>query len=134
MDNDDAALFERTVEFLLNNEVNFMRINIFTPYPGTEFYKRLESERRIFETDWSKYDLNHVVSNPQKMSIQDLTDSVWSGFDVFYSFKNIFKRLWKFKQFYLSLNNKCSFLDDLLFQLHFHNATRKRLDPWSGII
>ncbi|MDY6932671.1 MAG: radical SAM protein [Spirochaetota bacterium] len=133
LENDDVELLKRTLEFLLDNDVNFIRIFTVTPYPGTDLYQKLDCEGRIFEKDWSKYDLNHIVFSPKNISIQDLQDNVWKSYYTFYSYKNIIKRLWKFKKFYLTPDKKGSLLDDLLFQLHFHIATGKRLDPWSGV-
>lgn len=132
MDNDDVGLFNRTLEFLLNNDVNFIHINIITPFPGTKLYEKLESEERILEKDWSKYDVNHVIFHPKKMSGEDLINNVWRNYEVFYSCKNIIKRFYRFRRIYLTRHWRNSFFDDLLFQLHYNSVIKKRVDPYSG--
>ncbi len=135
MDNDNFDLFERTLDFLLENGVNFLRIFIVTPFPGTELYTRFERDGRIFDRDWSKYDGFHPLFFPPKISARELGESARRGHQRFYSSKNIVKRLWKLKRFYLDpRNSKESLLYDIFFQIHFNIATRKKLDPWMGIV
>lgn len=132
MDNDDISIFQRTMDFLLNNDVNFIHLNILTPFPGTELYKRLLKEERIFERDWSRYDVDHAVFYPGKVSPAELTDNVWKGYGIFYAYSNIFKRFWKFRKVYLNAHWKNSFFDDLMFQLYYHSAVKKKIDPYTG--
>ena len=134
LDNDNADLIDRTVDFLLEHDVNFVRMNIATPYPGTGFYDRLSSENRITETDWSKYDLVHCVFRPKHMDQAELEEKLWSSYARFYSCGPILKRLGKFSKLYVCHPWKNSIFDDLLFQLHFYMVVRQQADPLSGIL
>ncbi len=134
MDNDTEEVFKRTIEFLLENDVNFIHISIITPFPGTDLYKQLEKEKRIFTKDWSKYDITKVVFHPKNITIEQLENAVRDGHKQFYSYGNIMRRIWKFRKFYYTPNNGCSLLDDLLFQLHFNICVKKGIDPYSGVI
>ena len=46
----------------------FRSFLILTPLPGTEFYREMCSQDRIFVNDWSKFSGHHVVFYPKKMS------------------------------------------------------------------
>ena len=75
-DNDDETVFERTVEFVIRNNLVPSMFHILTPYPGTTLYDRLEKEGRIIERDWAKYDMTSVVIRPRKMSPEALEGGV----------------------------------------------------------
>ncbi len=47
MDHDDESVFERTLEFLEKNRIEYATFHILTPVPGTILYKRMEQEGRI---------------------------------------------------------------------------------------
>jgi len=134
LDNDDADLIDRTVDFLLKHEVNFVRMNIATPYPGTGFYEKLSGQNRITETNWSKYDLVHCVFRPRLLAPAELEEKLWSSYERFYSLGPILKRLGKFSKLYVTHPWKNSIFDDLLFQLHFYMVVRQQADPLSGIL
>ena len=65
-DNDDKSVFERTVEFANRTKIELVQFGILTPFPGTFLYKKLESEGRIIERDWSKYDIETEVTTCEK--------------------------------------------------------------------
>jgi radical SAM superfamily enzyme YgiQ (UPF0313 family) len=76
LDHDDETVFERILEFLWKVKMRYPQLNILTPYPGTKIYKQLEAEKRIFERDWSKYDQQHVVFKPRRISVEGLEEGV----------------------------------------------------------
>jgi len=45
---------------------------IATPFPGTEFYDKLELKELIFERDWAKYDEMHSVYRLNSLSPKEL--------------------------------------------------------------
>lgn len=56
---------------------------IFSPYPGSPHWRRLESQNRITSREWRKYNGAHVVFEPAKMSAQRLRGefvNCWKGF------------------------------------------------------
>lgn len=92
-DEDGKDVFKRTVELCIEAKIDLPRFSIITPFPGTEFYRELESEGRIIERDWSMYDVEHCVYQPKHMTKEELeTGIAWAWKEV-YSIKNIFKRL-----------------------------------------
>ncbi|MFW9824366.1 MAG: B12-binding domain-containing radical SAM protein [Candidatus Thorarchaeota archaeon] len=106
-DNDDPAVFEQTVEFLIESKVAFVQLVLLTPFPGTKIFNDLQKDGRIFSYDWSKYDNLNLVFEPLGMN----TDQVLRGFHwarrKFYAFPSIIKRFWANKRypiFYSSLN------------------------------
>ena len=46
MDDDDATVFERTVEWAIGQGIETATFHILTPYPGTALYKRMAGEGR----------------------------------------------------------------------------------------
>jgi radical SAM superfamily enzyme YgiQ (UPF0313 family) len=78
-DGDDPAVFINTVGFVQKNNIELPTFSILTPFPGTPLRKRLEEEGRIFDHDWSHYDMSHVVFRPKKMTAQELQDGyLWA--------------------------------------------------------
>ncbi|MGZ3526004.1 MAG: B12-binding domain-containing radical SAM protein [Thermodesulfobacteriota bacterium] len=71
-DGDDPTIFKRTVDFVQENNIELPTFSILTPFPGTPLRKRMEEEKRIFDHDWSHYDMSHVVFKPKRMTVQEL--------------------------------------------------------------
>jgi radical SAM superfamily enzyme YgiQ (UPF0313 family) len=92
-DHDDEAVFERSVEFLINNRVELAYFNVLTPLPGTALYERYERGDRIFDRDWSKYDGKHVVFHPNRMTAERLQEGFYWANHQFYSLPSIWRRL-----------------------------------------
>jgi len=68
MTHDEVSSLENIFEFVTDNKIEYPNIFISTPFPGTEYYKRLDNENRILSKDWSKYDFRHLVFKPHKMT------------------------------------------------------------------
>ncbi len=92
-DNDDESVFERAVEFLVNNHVELAYFNVLTPLPGTALYDRYNSTGRIFDKDWAKYDGKHVVFYPSRMTPEQLQEGFYWANHQFYSLPSIWRRL-----------------------------------------
>jgi radical SAM superfamily enzyme YgiQ (UPF0313 family) len=97
-DNDDEAVFERAVDFLIRNQVELAYFNVLTPLPGTPLYDRFERDGRIFDRDWAKYDGKHVVFHPTRMTAEQLQEGFYWANHEFYSLPSIWKRLSGTKQ------------------------------------
>jgi radical SAM superfamily enzyme YgiQ (UPF0313 family) len=91
-DHDDKGVFERTVEYARNLNLVAAQIAIMTPFPGTPLYQRLDSQKRIFDKDWSHYDFCHVVFIPQQMTPDELQAGANWAIREFYSYPSIFER------------------------------------------
>ena len=78
-DQDDLGVFERTVEFIHRNMIELPNFSVLTPYPGTPLWERLDQEGRIFDRDWSHYDMSRVVFVPRTMTPDQLQEGyLWA--------------------------------------------------------
>jgi len=91
-DRDDSDVFERSVEFLIENKICIASLCVLTPFPGTKLYKRLEKEGRILTRDWSKYDYGTSVFTPKLMTSQQLEKGARWACQEFYSIPSIISR------------------------------------------
>jgi radical SAM superfamily enzyme YgiQ (UPF0313 family) len=107
-DEDDPSIFTKTVEFVQKNNIELPTFSILTPFPGTPLKKRLEEEGRIFDHDWSHYDMSHVVFKPKKMTIRELQEGYLWAQKYTCAPRSILKRLlWgpKHHFFYFLMSN-----------------------------
>jgi radical SAM superfamily enzyme YgiQ (UPF0313 family) len=107
-DGDDPSVFKKTVEFIQKNNIELPTFSILTPFPGTPLRKRLEEEGRIFDHDWSHYDMSHVVFIPKKMTVQELQEGYLWAQKYICAPRSILKRLlWgpKHHFFYFLMSN-----------------------------
>lgn len=69
---DDEGVFDRMLEFCAKTKLDKCEFAIFTPYPGTPAWHRLESEGRIFSKTWKHYNDANVVFTPKNFSADRL--------------------------------------------------------------
>lgn len=93
MDHDDESVFERTLEFLEKTKIEYATFHILTPVPGTPLYRRMETEGRIIDRDWSKYNGGYTVFRPKLMSPEALEEGYYWTYRQFYSMRSIYKRV-----------------------------------------
>ncbi len=67
MDEDDETVFERTVDWAVEQGIETATFHILTPYPGTALYDRMQAQGRITSDNWDLYDTRHVVFQPARM-------------------------------------------------------------------
>jgi radical SAM superfamily enzyme YgiQ (UPF0313 family) len=92
-DGDDPTIFKKTVEFVQKNNIELPTFSVLTPFPGTPLYSRLEREGRIFDRDWSHYDMSHVVFRPKNMTVQELQEGYLWAQKYICAPRSILKRL-----------------------------------------
>jgi radical SAM superfamily enzyme YgiQ (UPF0313 family) len=92
-DHDCESAFDEMIDFIQETKQLMPVINILTPFPGTELFKRMEKEGRILHKDWSRYDTKHVVFQPPKLSPQELEAGYRKIVREVYSFDAIWKKL-----------------------------------------
>ena len=92
-DNDEIDVFLRTVNLCLEAKIDLPRFSVITPFPGTDYYRQLEREDRIVETDWSMFDVEHIVYSAKKMSAKELEEGIKWAWKETYSIKNIIRRI-----------------------------------------
>ena len=91
MDDDDATVFQRTVEWAIEQGIETATFHILSPYPGTALYKRMASEGRLTSNDWDLFDTRHVVFKPARMSPQTLEAGYWNAYSDFYRWGSILR-------------------------------------------
>lgn len=91
MDADDESVFDRTVEWGIENGIETATYHILTPYPGTDLYRRMHEARRIIHSNWDLYDTRHVVYKPAKLSPQALEEGYWRAYRDFYRWGSILR-------------------------------------------
>jgi radical SAM superfamily enzyme YgiQ (UPF0313 family) len=97
MDNDDGgdgvhlSVFERTVDWAIEQGIETATFHILTPYPGTALYRRLVAQGRITTSNWDLYDTRHAVFRPAKMSAEALEAGYWRAYRDFYRWGSILK-------------------------------------------
>ena len=91
LDGDDPGVFDRTVSWAVDQGITTCTFHVATPYPGTEFFRQMESEGRILHREWDLYDTRHAVHRPIGMTIQELEDGYWRAYQEFYSWMNIYR-------------------------------------------
>ena len=72
LDHDTADVFDATVQFAVDAGVDLPRFSVLTPFPGTPLHDRLQAQGRILTRNWELYDGQHVVFQPNFMSVQAL--------------------------------------------------------------
>ena len=91
MDMDDESVFDRTVQWAIEQGVETATFHILTPYPGTRLHARLAAEGRILHRDWDRYDTRHAVFRPARMSRTALETGYRRAHRDFYSWSSIFR-------------------------------------------
>lgn len=99
LDHDTPDVFEATSEFAIDAGIDLPRFSVLTPFPGTPLYRRLEEQGRIFSRDWELYDGQHVVFQPQQMTIDELARGHEYAWKKTYRWSAIGRRLWNAKNF-----------------------------------
>jgi radical SAM superfamily enzyme YgiQ (UPF0313 family) len=84
MDGDDASVFDRTVDWAVEQGIETATFHILTPYPGTALHKRMDAQKRITTGDWDLYDTRHTVFRPARMSAEELETGYWRAYRDFY--------------------------------------------------
>lgn len=119
-DHDDQDVFDRTVQFGIAARLETATFTVLTPYPGTTLYKRLESEGRIFDRDWSHYDTTRAVFQPARLTPAELEAGYFRAYQKFYSWPAILER---------SRMNEPGYAKRL-----FLNIAYKRVEPLYGLL
>ena len=99
-DYDDKTVFQKTVDFCNDSEIDFPTFSALTPYVGTDIRKELEDANRIFNNNWDFYDGTHVVFNPKNMSPLELQEGIIDAYQDFYSGSKVLHHLVHAEFFY----------------------------------
>jgi radical SAM superfamily enzyme YgiQ (UPF0313 family) len=91
IDEDDASVFDRTVQWAIDQGIETATFHILTPYPGTALYGRMEAEGRLLHRDWDLYDTRHVVYATRGMTAEQLEAGYWRAYRDFYRWGSILR-------------------------------------------
>ena len=91
-DEDEKDVFAATVEEVDRLKIDIPRYSIYTPYPGTKLFHRLEAEARILSHDWGDYDTMHVVFQPQRMTPVELYEGFRRAYYDTFRWRTTFRR------------------------------------------
>ncbi|MGB2986598.1 MAG: radical SAM protein [Phycisphaerae bacterium] len=94
-DEDTSYVFERTLEFLLEANVEVLQATRMTPFPGTPLFDELDRQGRIVDKDWSHYGFSHVVFEPKHMSPETLDAGVAWVLQEFLNRRRVVQRIWR---------------------------------------
>lgn len=102
LDEDDKSVFQRVVDFALENHLYGAMISVPTPFPGSALYEQLEREGRILTKHWGDYTLWNVVVRPRNMTVKELEDGFQYTLQSIYSEEASVRRMEYFKNLYLN--------------------------------
>ncbi len=102
-DTDDVDTIRRTADFAVRCGIDTTQLVALTPLPGTPFFHEMKETGRIIHTDWSKYNIQHVVFRPAQMTPETLQSETMKGMKKFYSWKYILKHLTRFDLHYAAV-------------------------------
>jgi radical SAM superfamily enzyme YgiQ (UPF0313 family) len=97
-DQDDQSVFSDVLRFIERARIEAALFSVLTPFPGTRIQQTLLNEGRILHTDWDKYDMNHVVFKPKKMTPKQLQEGFNWAYKRLYGYGSILKRLFPFSR------------------------------------
>jgi predicted transcriptional regulator YdeE len=89
----DEDIFEETIDFINDSEMDEVYPHLVIPFPGSETFERLESENRLLTKDWSQYDGNHTVYQPKLMSPKTLEEGTYWVWDATKKDKTFLERI-----------------------------------------
>jgi radical SAM superfamily enzyme YgiQ (UPF0313 family) len=95
LDTDTLESLHETATLAAEAELEFAQFSRLTPLPGTAQWKQFHAEDRLVETDWAKYNFQHVVYRPKQMNADELNQAVRDAWFDFYSFRRTSQRLFR---------------------------------------
>jgi len=93
LDGDDAGTFGRTLQFLIDNKISFLKMFTPCPYPGTKYYADLKAAGRILSDDLSRYDYGSPLISPMQMTSGEMMDGFQDVYSKFFSLGAIARRM-----------------------------------------
>lgn len=95
-DGQNLDTFRRTIDFVLENDIDAVQMTLETPLPGTAFYRQMEAEGRLLLTnypeDWKHYTIFEPVFQMQTMSPREAYEGLLAAYAEVSSFKSSLAR------------------------------------------
>jgi len=96
-DEDNWETVKKTLRFARKSRLTSSQFLILTPLPGSQFFDRITSEKRVLFHDWALYDAHHVVYKPALFTLLGLQKAQIFSHARFYSFRDTIKHLFRFQ-------------------------------------
>jgi radical SAM superfamily enzyme YgiQ (UPF0313 family) len=93
LDGDTIESFGRSLAFLIENRISFLKLFTPCPYPGTKYYDDMSAAGRLLVGDWGRYDYGSPIIRPAQMSCEQMMDGFKHVYEGFYSARAIAQRL-----------------------------------------
>jgi radical SAM superfamily enzyme YgiQ (UPF0313 family) len=93
LDGDTSDSFRKTLDFLVQNKVSFLKLFTPCPYPGTKYYDDMKKAGRLLSEEWNRYDYGSPLIQPTHMSPEEMMDGFNHVYRNFYSLPNIVRRM-----------------------------------------
>ncbi len=93
LDGDTTDTFGRSLQFLIDNRISFLKLFTPCPYPGTKYYDDMAKAGRILVQDWGRYDYGSPLVRPANMSAEEMMNGFKYVYEGFYSSRAIARRL-----------------------------------------
>ncbi len=80
---DDANIADRVLELFDAANIHTAEFFIFTPYPGSVHWDRMQRQGRVFDFNWAHYNGAHVVARPLNLTPEKLCEQfikLWNEF------------------------------------------------------
>lgn len=90
---DDPDIFKRTLDFCHDTSIELALFSALFPIKGSNFYKQLMDEGRIFETDATRFNGQYSTFHPKRMTSEELDENLRWIWQTFYSKPSIKQRL-----------------------------------------
>ncbi|MFI5290323.1 MAG: B12-binding domain-containing radical SAM protein, partial [Polyangia bacterium] len=74
LDGDDTTSFQRTLDFLVDNKLSFLKLFTPCPYPGTKYYDDMAKAGRIMTREWNRYDYGSPLIRPTHMTPEQMME------------------------------------------------------------
>ncbi|MDT4897293.1 MAG: hypothetical protein QOH25_2370 [Acidobacteriota bacterium] len=93
LDGDDASVFQKTYDFIMDNQISVPRVHIMTPIPGTPLYEELKRDGRIVSMDFSRFSGGQVTYRPRNIKPDELQTGYWRLYENLFSWGAIKRRI-----------------------------------------
>jgi radical SAM superfamily enzyme YgiQ (UPF0313 family) len=127
-DTQDKDVFQRTVDFALENNIDAIQMTLETPLPGTAFYRQMVEENRLLLTnypnDWRHYNIFEPVFQMKSFTPREAYENLLEAYSQMSSFGTSFKR--GIKTF---LNTRSLFSTGIAFSWNYHAYKTIRHTP-----
>ena len=105
LDEDDSSVFDRTLEFIHRNSIEYITANIIQPYPGTGTFQDAVAGGELLacaacpadsdvtmDYNWPLFDGAHVLIRPKRMTETELQEGYFYFLKEAYSLSGITRR------------------------------------------